>query len=396
MFRRMQHIGLILVVAAAAVCAFADPAPDELEPNRRKLEFWRKHPEQLARLRQDLQAFQALPAERREKIIQLDHDIHQEPATTRARLWNSMQRYTDWVERLSDQERQAIKQAPNKTARLALIRDLRDQIWMRSRPKAERETWEELQGDARLKYVRGLRQEARQRHQQWLIASRFWRELEHKQPLPCRLGEFSERVQKYVNDYLLMMLSDAEKQQLVRAEGRWPDYPQALVEIAGKHPSALPSPTRELPRHVDQLPAPIRQRVTLEKKGLAGKKSFLLPKLLPFDDSPSFASKVVEFGTKEGKQPFEFEFWACNFKSLQPPMKDFVERKLIPALADNADKKKLTDNEGRWPFYPLEIQLLSQKHSLTPPWHILPDADKYKWDSYRPSRPPSEPGHDAS
>ena len=278
----------------------------------------------------------------------------------------------------------------NKTARLALIRELRDQLWMRSRPQTERETWDELQGEARAKYVKGPQagKPGKRRHQQWLIASRAsGRELENKQPLPCRLTEFSgASVQKYVNDYLLMMLSDAEKQQLIRAEGRWPDYPQTLVEIAAKHPSALPSPTKDLPRHLDQLPAPIRQRVTFEKKGVGGKKSSLLPKLLPFDDSPSFASKVVEFGTKEGKVPFDHEFWACNFKALQPPMKEFVEHKLIPVLTDNADKKRLTDNEGRWPFYPLEIQLLSQKYNLTPPWHILPDSEKYKWDSYRPGK----------
>src|SRR2546421_488163 len=102
MIRRTHFLGLVLLLATATVCALADPTAEELEQNRRKLEFWRKHPEQLARLRQDLSAFLALPAERREKIIPFDQDLHQEPVSTQARLWNVLQRYTDWLDRLSE------------------------------------------------------------------------------------------------------------------------------------------------------------------------------------------------------------------------------------------------------------------------------------------------------
>jgi hypothetical protein len=65
------------------------------------------------------------------------------------------------------------------------------------------------------------------------------------------------------------------------------------------------------------------------------------------------------------------------------PMKDFVANKLDPALKDPADKKRLKDNEGVWPDYPVAIQELSEKYSLQPPWHFLPEPEKWRWDNYR-------------
>ena len=98
-------------------------------------------------------------------------------------------------------------------------------------------------------FVAKLRQESRLRREQWVIAQRFWKELETKKELPCRLSDFSDKVKSYVKDYLLPKLTEDEKKQLTGAEGRWPDYPLALVEIASKHPSALP------PLRSEELPA---------------------------------------------------------------------------------------------------------------------------------------------
>ena len=66
-------------------------------------------------------------------------------------------------------------------------------------------------------------------------------------------------------------------------------------------------------------------------------------------------------------------------------MKDFVTKQLIPKL-DTKDRSDLLYYEGRWPYYPETIQELSKKHNLSPPWHILPESDKWKWDWYRKSQ----------
>ena len=36
------------------------------------------------------------------------------------------------------------------------------------------------------------------------------------------------------------MLSPQEKERLAQAEGKWPEFPRTLVELADKHPPALP------------------------------------------------------------------------------------------------------------------------------------------------------------
>src|SRR5205823_2655897 len=103
-----------------------------------------------------------------------------------------------------------------------------DREWIQTQPKVQREQWEKLPAEARSEFVARLRQHERQNHQQWVIAQRFWKELETKKELPCRLSDFSDKVKNYVKDYLLPTMTEAEKKQLNSAEGHWPDYPLAL------------------------------------------------------------------------------------------------------------------------------------------------------------------------
>ena len=386
---RRRSILLLLLFAGTALWGIAQPAPEELE-NRRKLEAIRKNPDQLAGLRENLKLFLALPEKRQDKIRQLDHDLHELPAAKQARYWAVLERYADWLDQVRQQDPpayKAIKEAPDQTARLALVKERRDREWVQTQPKAYRDQWEKLPAEARADFVVKLRQEDRHKHQQWVIAQRFWKELETKKELPCRLSDFSDKVKNYVKDYLLPKLTEAEIKQLSGAEGLWPDYPVALVEIASKRPSALP-PQRneELPRKFAELPDPIRKHLIDKKGGKDVSKPKILKQYTQFDGSPNFASKAVEIALKDGKVPFESEYLACNYKSLLKPMKDFVDNKLVPVLNDPADKRKFADNEGKWPDYPLAIQELSQKHGLQPPWHFLPEPEKWKWDNYRPTK----------
>lgn len=383
------YLSLLLFFAVAALWAAYEPTAEELADNQRRVETLRKQPEVLAQLRENLQAFDALAKKRQDAILQLDHDLHELPAPKQTKLWNVLERYADWLDQLKKDDPQvwrAIKDASDPATRLSLIKAQRDREWMQGQPKAYREQWAKLPAGEQAKFVARLRAEVRQQHADWQLAQKFWTELEAKKELPCRLSDFSSakdgsagKVRVYVEEYLLPFLSAAEKEQLAKAEGRWPDYPRALVEVASKHPSALPP--AKMPRSLAELPTPIQARVS-EKKDKLGKKKGLLQQLHAFDGRDEFASKVVEFGTKKGTAPFEFEFWASSYKSLQGPMKKFVDEQLKPAL-DTQEKKALLDSENGWPFYPQTIQELSQKHKLHPPWHILPEAEKWKWDAYR-------------
>jgi hypothetical protein len=376
--RRMPILWSIILIAAAATWAASEPTKDQLALQRHQLEDKRKNPEIMTRLRKNLAAFDALDEANKARIIKLDEQLRQEPVKAQTRVWNVLERYVDWLERLPEEDRQKVIKTTDPARRLAVIHALRDQEWMRFQPKPFREIWTNLEGPDRAKYVKEKRNEELRRHHQWQLAARFWTDLEGKKPLPGRLSDYSEKVQHYVKDYLMVLITEEEKQQLARAEGHWPEYPQTLVAIASRYPSALPPP--RLPMQPDKLPAPVLARVT-EKKGGSG-KSKLIVSLRKAENREEFASMVVLHGTKKGNQPFEFEFWACNHHSLLAPMKDFVDKTLKPVL-NNTEKKALFDSEGTWPYYPETIKELSEKHHLRPPWHILPEADKWKWDRYR-------------
>ena len=379
MIRRYYFLMLVVCFACTSLWAVAQPSAEELEQQRRRLDALRKQPEQLARLRENLNAFLALPEKRQTAIAKLDHDLHE---AKEKRWWTVLERYADWLEQLRQTDPpayQAIKDAPSADARLALIKNRRDREWMEQRPKALREQWDGLKGEARAEFITKLRQDERQRQAQWVIAKRFWKELEAKQPMPSKLADFPLKVREYVTDYLMPYLTDTEKKKLTDSEGRWPDFPTALVKIASKRPSALPP---DPPRLFAKLPLPVQHRL-VDKKG--GDKTVFSKKLLKElqqNEAPNFASKVVAIGLRENKLPFGFEYLAPNYKSLLPPMQEFVDTKLDAAL-DQAEKRKLTDSMGKWPDYPLTIQQLSQKYQLSPPWHILPEPDRWKWDLYR-------------
>ncbi len=391
--KRYHLLGLALFSTVLALSyALADPGEEEMKAARHRLEEWRKfHPDELVRMQAALKQLQEMSDQRRDAIVKLDQDLHATPDTRRARYASALDRYADWLDRLhttDPQAWQAIREACDATERLKLIKDQREREWMESQPKPYRDKFNKLPlGEPRAAFIAKIRNEERQRHDQWVIAQRFWRELEGKQTFPCRLSDYTEPVRVYVTEFLLPYVTEAEKKQLADAEGRWPDYPMTLVALASIRPTALP-PVRneELPTKFSQLPVPVQQRIVDKKVG-GGVKAKVLIQLSQME-GPNFAPKAAEIALRENRMPLGFEYFACNDKSLLKPMQEFVKSQLLPVLKDDADRRKLTDNLGKWPYYPQAIQDLSKKHQLTPPWHYLPDAEKFRWDDYRKPKTP--------
>lgn len=410
--KRRYFLAMLALFAVTALWAAAEPTAEELAENQRRVEALRKQPELLAQLRENVQAFEKLNKKKQDAVLQLDHDLHELPANKQARYWNALERYADWLDRLrkdDPQAAQAIKDAPDAATRLALIKEQRDREWMQGQPRAYRDDWANLQGEARGKLVAKLRLEERQKHQRWEIAQRFWKELESQKALPCRLSDFAvevkgkakdkepaksiNKVEAYVNDYLKPYMTAQEEEHLREAEGRWPDYPIALVEIAGRRTPALPPPGKELSKFKD-LPKPIQKHLTETPKKDSKK---LAAQYHQLDGSAAFATRLVELAAKNSKLPFEHEYLASNPASLKPAMKKFYDEVLVPAVKkDPDDFRKLSSSEGKWPDFPLAIQELARKHSPTPPpWYILPDPEKWHWDRYRTGKtrpPPPEKG----
>ena len=177
--RKRKLLGVTaLLLLAGPLAALDDPTPEELAQNRRQFEEWRQDPGHLERLRKHAKEFFDLADLRRQEILRLDRDIHSENAANQARLLGVMDRYAAWLGRLDDKDRRRIHDARDRNARLAVIKDLRDRDWMMDQPKAWRDQYARLQGDARMELVKKLRLEERQSRLNWRIAARFWRQLE--------------------------------------------------------------------------------------------------------------------------------------------------------------------------------------------------------------------------
>ncbi|MCI0639661.1 MAG: hypothetical protein L0Y72_12280 [Gemmataceae bacterium] len=364
----------VVTVSVASGMLRAQQTPQELEQNRKKLMHWRGQPEKIQKLRKDAQTFFALPEEKREKFQKLDRELQAQSPAAQARLAEVLDRYTDWLEKQDEKTRKRIKETPDKAARLALIKELKDEEWMRTQPKAVRDQYAKLDAQAKTAFLSKLRQEDRQRRTEWQVAARFWKELENKVPLPAKLSDLPNDVQNYVNDYLRPMLPKADKERLDKAQGQWPQYPVTLVELADKHPPALPGP--EGPREFSQLPQEVRVKLL--------KAKLVTPPFLKKAEGtwPGFGIAVSQLASKQ-KVVLPQELWPYSFRCLHVQTQDFVKKKLEPLLSPNQTLRLVRAEEaGKWPDYPQTIQELAREHNLTVPWHSLPGL-RERWDNYR-------------
>ena len=387
MKRFLTILGLLLLVAPLA----AEPSADEALANRRRFEQVRKQPEQLEKLRRDAAAYFGLPEQRRLQILHMHESLHQEPTATQTRLHGVLDRYVDWLNDLDEPTRQKIAAAPNKQARVELIRKLREEQWIKEQPKAIRDQVAKLEGDARKKLIAKEKDDDRQRRLEWLIASRFWNELEGEAKgrrfLPRKFTDLPQGVQLYVQNYLQKIyLSPEESEQLKKLEGQWPQFPMKLVELADKHPPALPGTVG--PRSMAEVPAKVF-RDLLNKT--PNPKRFLKE---PPANQPAALAKALnitkntwpEFGielaraARQHSVVFDYEFLAYNYECLTKPMQDFMDK--LEKVLDAKETLRLSKAKDKgWPEFPQTIQDLANAHHLSVPWFTLPRVEN--WENYR-------------
>jgi hypothetical protein len=60
---------------------------------------------------------------------------------------------------------------------------------------------------------------------------------------PCRPGEFREPVERFLTDALQPRLTPVQMLELRRLEGRWPEYPRKMLELAKAHDLSVPGVT---------------------------------------------------------------------------------------------------------------------------------------------------------
>lgn len=372
-----RYVPLILAVlllgAAIPVLAVSEPAPEEIDHNRRLLDRYRADPEHYARLLRDLRVFQALPADRQERMRQFDRDLHEEDSAAQSRLWEVLVRYSDWAARLPEANQRRID-AADRTERLDVVKDLRQKEWIERLPKAEREDLLALpDAAARAARLAQLRKEERQRRQEWRDWANGLKTRPGPRPgRPAHLADFPKEVQTFVNDQLAPMLSEEEKEELKRAsQARWPRLALAILELSDKHPVLPPLPSGPIVKY-DQLPTEAK-------------------KILP-QDRLQKQNQWGELQKKEGKWP-QFALAATDLMKQEKrplgasrPAEFSTEVKEFIARLNKADQAKLHEVEGRWPDYPLALLDLARKNNQTVPGMSLP-GPRELWDSARTALP---------
>jgi hypothetical protein len=372
--------------------AVSDPDPDEIEGNRVRLLKLREDPDAYAALIQKTGDFLRLPEERRAQVAQLDSELRRLDPAKRERLTRILKRYAAWQRRLSDADRQRLHEAPTANDRLTVVRELREADYVRHLPKAQRDQLERLSARDRSVALRRMRQERVAQKDEWRLAFRFWDDLMRKAPLPTKLGELPAEAQTYFQEYLAPKLSAEDLAALAKAEGHWPDYPRRLVELADRHPAALPGPKG--PTHFNELPESLRNylvkafrkaRPKLPSDAAAEKQ---LIKLLRKSEGkwPDFGAAVSEL--VRGKffaLKLPYELWPSRPFDLAPSARQFVETQLKPVLTPE-EKGRLDAAANSWPRYPQTLQELAGKHGLRVPWQSLPGPPDV-WNKYRFDQP---------
>lgn len=373
----------LLFASLFSLAAVAEPTRAQQDRNRRYLDkLAQADPEHFARLERLAAKFASLTAERREQLLKLDQSLHELPAAVHSHLESVAGRYSEWLDGLTDADRQKIKQAPDKDAKLRVIRELRETEWLKYQPKRLREQIAGMKGADRAALIGKVKKEERERRRQWLFAGLFWDELQTRKPLPARLADFGLVVENFVNEYLYPRLSKEEKDRLERAQGRWPDFPVALVEVADRHPPALPGD--EGPKYFKDLPLDVKLR--LAAKGKKAKEVGAPPALFKAQGQwPQFGQAIAQYARKT-QLILPNEFLAYRYQCLSQPTKDFYDKTLWPIL-DEDEKQSINKVEGVWPAYPQTLQTLAQKHNLQMPWLSLPRG----WDDWKKYRLKSAP-----
>ena len=371
-------LAVLFLGAVIPVLAVSESCADQLDHNRRLVDKYRADPEQehYARLLRDLRAFQAVPPERQERMRQFDRELHEQDSATQSRLYEVLERYSDWAAtsrgRAETHRRGA---GPNGTSQ-------RHQEFTaagvdRPSPQGGTRRAAGLAGcgafgaagccarknaaAARNGRIGPMAGTARS----WLAPNR-----------PARPSDFPTDVQSFVKDQLTPMLSDEEKDHLRRTgRNRWPKLAYTILDLSEKHPVLPPLPAGQIV-HYDRLPAEVRSALPQERL----KKQKLWDDLQKKDGKwPQYALAAADLMKQEKRTPPPLG--ASRPADFSAEVRDFIGK------LTEADQGKLRQAERRRPDYPLALLDAGRRHDQAVPGMSLPGPRGLGTAPHRPARP---------
>jgi hypothetical protein len=336
---------------AGSTPAEADPVVS-LEQNRKLLDKWRHDADHFSRLQEDLNAFWRLPAVERQRLRQLDLDIHKQNSEEQKSLWGVLESYHAWLGRLPSDQYQYVTTAPDAKERLRRIRELRDREWLKQLPLKVQQELEPTPEDKKPGRITELRREERERRGRFFTTTPSGPQRNQ----PRNLDDFSPEVQTWVKDHLLNLLSPPEREELNNlAKHPFPQYARKLVDLAEKHPLPFPGPVP--PLTIKDSPENIRrafppQRWQKEIQAAQGKW-------------PDFGKALLREG--KGRSLLASIYTPSKLSDFPPALQQFVKDKFT-----EEEYKRLEEQNGKWPEFPEKLMEIARKKSLTVPGMKLP------------------------
>ena len=373
--RRVTLFIALLLVPIAAAFAASEAGPEDLERNAHRLEKLSADPAHYRRLKRDLRAFYHLSPAKREQLRQLDRALHEEDSASQSRLWEALDRFNVWLEHLPDEDRRRIIEAPSRDDRLRVIKELREQEFIRRLPQKVRESLEQLAPERRGLALTLLRKQEQQLRLVWKpgYVPRIDR--------PVRPADLSPDQEQYLKDVLRPMLGQDDKAKLDRAEGKWPDYVLILMELDKNHPVILPGPSTG-PKNVAMLGEPFKNALNeLQAKRSAVKNQV---RRLP-GNWPDFAIELKKLFHANQVNLVQ-QLGPCRPADFSPPVRDFITKDFLPKLTDK-EKEDLEKAVGQWPEYPEMLRDLARQHRLEIPMMSFPGASKLREKADQPEVP---------
>jgi len=377
--RQLPPILLLAALPAIALAVGGADAPDG--DGKAALEKIRtSQPQLYARLKHNLAVLQNLPPERQEALRKLDRDLHDEITSMRQRLERVAERYADWLDRLSPEEKKSVVSAPDRKTRLARIREIKEAQWLKRLPKAQADKVAKAPPAERGELLKKFIQEEIDERTDWQIAQRHWEQyLRAPGTLPLRPEQMPDDTREALEKSLRPLLTRAEEQLLKDAEGKWPRYARVLVDLADSHPVGVLGPIG--PTTIKELQLNQFAVQALEKnKKLHDRLKETEGKWPEFGVAVREVSRIPgTFGKGRLLPPLPNKFTPARPQEFPPGVQQFIEKKLVPAL-DEEEAFQLRKTEGEWPAYPRLLVDLSRKHNLPMPG-VSPRFDQ--WDRYR-------------
>jgi hypothetical protein len=389
---RLARLFVVLLAMALMVPSFvlADASSEAVTDNHQRLEKLRVNdPQHYASLRHNFAVFRQLPSERQETLRKLERDLEDETPGHRQRLERVAERYADWLEHLSETDRQTIQSAPDRKTRLERIRALRDKQWLKRLPKAQADKIANAPEKERAELLKKFRAEELEEHLDWLAIQRNWDVLmRNPQALPSRLDMLSDETREIIEKSLRPLLSKEEEKILKDAEGKWPRFPRVLIELADQHPLSLQGPVGPTSLKDLNLPGPAQALLQNDKK-LEPLRNRLKeaegkwPEFgLAWRDVAALPWKDLPKGPV-GKKPFPPlppKYTPSRTEDLPQMVQQFIDKRLLPAL-DEGEAGLLKKAEGHWPLYPQTVLELARKHNLQVPNSLgrFDGLERYRW-----------------